>query len=228
MPNILILPTIYVFYTISGYRRYKIIVFWRSPARWGYRGAFCSACWVQWHWEHPFTHLKLFYFPNVIGLVQRIESFGLNAYQTESLVPNRSIRIWKWKKWSESDIQPSIVTHTRNSCSTFTHPSAHTHSSEWTHTHTVKTHTFTFMHFADAFIQSDLQCIQAIHFVSMPVPWELRPQPFALLTQCYTTEPQEHTRPGSSWGFNNKKYKWDLSRGIKGGESARPETRTHN
>ncbi len=24
--------------------------------------------------------------------------------------------------------------------------------------------TFTFMHLADAFIQSDLQCIQAIHF----------------------------------------------------------------
>ncbi len=29
------------------------------------------------------------------------------------------------------------------------------------------------MHLADAFIQSDLQCIQAIHFfVSMCVPWE--------------------------------------------------------
>ncbi len=38
--------------------------------------------------------------------------------------------------------------------------------------------TFTFMHLADAFIQSDLQCIQAIHFfVSMCVPWELNPQP---------------------------------------------------
>ncbi len=41
---------------------------------------------------------------------------------------------------------------------------------------------FTFMHLVDAFIQSDLQC----------VPWELNPQPFALLTQCSTTEPQEH------------------------------------
>ncbi len=44
------------------------------------------------------------------------------------------------------------------------------------------------------FIQSDLQCIQAIHFfflISMCVPWELNPQPFALLTQCSTTEPQE-------------------------------------
>ncbi len=55
--------------------------------------------------------------------------------------------------------------------------------------------TFTFMHLADAFIQSDLQCIQAIHFfffISMCVPWELNPRPFALLTQCSTTEPQEH------------------------------------
>ncbi len=55
----------------------------------------------------------------------------------------------------------------------------------------------TFMHLADAFIQSDLQCIQAIHFflfffISMCVPWELNPRPFALLTQCSTTEPKEH------------------------------------
>ncbi len=37
-------------------------------------------------------------------------------------------------------------------------------------------------------------CIQAIHnfFISMCVPLELNPQPFALLTQCSTTEPQEH------------------------------------
>ncbi len=54
--------------------------------------------------------------------------------------------------------------------------------------------TFTFMHLADAFIQSDLQCIQAIQFffISMCVPWESNPQPFALLTKCSTTEPQEH------------------------------------
>ncbi len=51
---------------------------------------------------------------------------------------------------------------------------------------------FIFMHLADAFIQSNLQCIQAIHFfVSMCVPWESNPQPFALLTQCSTTELQE-------------------------------------
>ncbi len=28
-------------------------------------------------------------------------------------------------------------------------------------------------------------------FISMCVPWELNPQPFALLTQCSTTEPQD-------------------------------------
>ncbi len=50
--------------------------------------------------------------------------------------------------------------------------------------------TFTFMHLADAFIQSDLQCIQVIHLLSVCVPWELNPQPL-LLTQCSTTELQE-------------------------------------
>ncbi len=48
------------------------------------------------------------------------------------------------------------------------------------------------VHLHYAFIQSDLQCIQAIHFfISMCAPWELNPQPFALQTQCSTTEPQE-------------------------------------
>ncbi len=51
--------------------------------------------------------------------------------------------------------------------------------------------TFTFMHLADAFIQSDLQCIQVIH-VFVSILWESNPQPFVLLTQCSTTEPQEH------------------------------------
>ncbi len=46
--------------------------------------------------------------------------------------------------------------------------------------------TFTFMHLADAFIQSDLQCI--IHGYSLGI----EPTTFALLTQCSTTEPQEH------------------------------------
>ncbi len=51
-----------------------------------------------------------------------------------------------------------------------------------------------YLHFSYTFIQHDLQCIQAIHFyfISICVPWESNPQPFALLRQCSTTEPQEH------------------------------------
>ncbi len=66
------------------------------------------------------------------------------------------------------------------------------------------------MHLADAFIQSDLQCIQAIHFIyffiSMCVPWESNPQPFALLTQCSTTEPQEHPAIIRLWCFPEYQY----------------------
>ncbi len=54
--------------------------------------------------------------------------------------------------------------------------------------------TFTFMHLADAFIQSDLQCIQAIIFLSVCVLPGNRTHNLllALLTQCSTTKPQEH------------------------------------
>ncbi len=44
--------------------------------------------------------------------------------------------------------------------------------------------TFIFMHLADAFIQSDLQCIQDIHFCQYVCSRESNPQPFTLLTQC--------------------------------------------
>ncbi len=37
-------------------------------------------------------------------------------------------------------------------------------------------------------------------FITMCVPWESNPQPFALLTQCSTTEPQEHVVPTQSPG----------------------------
>ncbi len=50
--------------------------------------------------------------------------------------------------------------------------------------------TFTFMHLADTFIQSDLQCIQVINFCVCSLGIE--PTTFALLTQCSTTEPQQH------------------------------------
>ncbi len=67
------------------------------------------------------------------------------------------------------------------------------------------------MHLADAFIQSDLQCIQAIHlFFSMCVPWELNPQPFALLTQCSTTEPQERQPCRPIW-YSVRRMVWALT-----------------
>ncbi len=44
---------------------------------------------------------------------------------------------------------------------------------------------FTFMHLADAFIQSDLQCIQAMHILWVYVfMCGIEPTTFALLTQC--------------------------------------------
>ncbi len=52
---------------------------------------------------------------------------------------------------------------------------------------------FTFTHLADAFIQN-WQWIQAKHYIyilSVCIPWVLNPQPFAPLTRCSTTEPQE-------------------------------------
>ncbi len=47
---------------------------------------------------------------------------------------------------------------------------------------------FTFMHLADAFIQSDLQYIQVIHvffFISICVPWALNPQVSLFLSRVY-------------------------------------------
>ncbi len=48
------------------------------------------------------------------------------------------------------------------------------------------------MHLADTFIQSDLQCIQDIHIFVSTCSLGIEPTTFALLTQCSTTEPQEH------------------------------------
>ncbi len=52
---------------------------------------------------------------------------------------------------------------------------------------------FFFMHLADAFIQSDLQLHSGYTFSLVCVFWESNPQPFALLTQCSTTEPHRNT-----------------------------------
>ncbi len=47
---------------------------------------------------------------------------------------------------------------------------------------------FTFMHLADAFMQSNLQCIFCQYVCSLGI----EPTIFALQMQCSTTEPQEH------------------------------------
>ncbi len=48
------------------------------------------------------------------------------------------------------------------------------------------------MYLADAFIQSDLQYIQVMHFCQYMCSLGIEPTTFVLLTQCSTTEPQEH------------------------------------
>ncbi len=79
--------------------------------------------------------------------------------------------------------------------------------------------TFTFMHLADAFIQSDLQLYSGYtFFVSICVPWDSNPQPFALLTQCSTTESH---RTQILWNFisiyiyTNIYLKWIFSCSAK-------------
>ncbi len=58
---------------------------------------------------------------------------------------------------------------------------------------------FTFMHLADAFIQSDLQLHSGYTFlISMCVPWESNPQPFALLMQCSNTDPHRIISAGNN------------------------------
>ncbi len=73
-----------------------------------------------------------------------------------------------------------------------------------THIHIIL---FTFMHLADAFIQSDLKLHSGYTFlISTCVPWESNPQPFALLTQCSTTEPHRNTILNIHLDSHDKKY----------------------
>ncbi len=72
-----------------------------------------------------------------------------------------------------------------------------------THTHVcvcvcvcvyIRLYIYIYIYLADAFVQSDLQCsafrlyIYCQHVCSLGI----EPSTFALLTQCSTTEPQEH------------------------------------
>ncbi len=65
--------------------------------------------------------------------------------------------------------------------------------------------TFTFMHLADAFIQSDLQLHSGYTFlISMCVPWELNPTFCATDAMLYHWATQEHITwskqgPSDSW-----------------------------
>ncbi len=47
------------------------------------------------------------------------------------------------------------------------------------------------LHLSDALSKATYSAFRLYMFISMCVPWESNPQPFALLTQCSTTEPQE-------------------------------------
>ncbi len=66
-----------------------------------------------------------------------------------------------------------------------------------THTHVcvyIRLYIYIYIYLADAFVQSDLQCsafrlyIYCQHVCSLGI----EPTTFVLLTQCSTTEPQEH------------------------------------
>ncbi len=63
------------------------------------------------------------------------------------------------------------------------------------------------MHLADAFIQATYSGYTFHFFVSM---WEFNPKPFALLTQCSTTEPQEQKWHGicSAWKCSQLSAIW--------------------
>lgn len=50
----------------------------------------------------------------------------------------------------------------------------------------------TTMHLVDAFIQSDLHCIQRIHFISSRILWESNPQPWSCERHTLLFKPQEN------------------------------------
>ncbi len=85
-----------------------------------------------------------------------------------------------------------------------------------------------FMHLADAFIQSDLQCIQVIHIFVITRSLGIEPTTFALLTQCsnhwatgthvramfiVTTSVKNINYEFSFWG---KLQKIQIIKGVKG------------
>ncbi len=87
---------------------------------------------------------------NVINIHESSSLFVLSAFYVvlsiiHSMIINLSVLLIGfpavfYRKWKWHDIQPNMVTHTWNSSSAFTLPKC-THSSEHTHTHTLRTHT---------------------------------------------------------------------------------------
>ncbi len=132
--------------------------------------------------------------------------------------------------WRDSLLNPELGTWTRttivnelglgqtwvNSDSTLPQPAASTWMMRWqpqyngTSTLAILHLHFTF--YIYAFYPKRLTIAFRLYiFISMCVPWESNPQPFALLTQCSTTEPHRNTSKGgekrewqsqfSGWGL---------------------------
>ncbi len=134
--------------------------FWRHPftAEHPLMSKWCNATFVQIWWRNKVIYihistLRLYLFLLLLGCFDdtRVGLPGLAKVVEESQTVEQEGQvdgderemcgelrklclIWKW-----SDMWPSMVTHTRNSCSAFTRPSAHTQ--QWTHTHTHREHT---------------------------------------------------------------------------------------
>ncbi len=87
--------------------------------------------------------------------------------------------------------------------------------------------TFTFMHLADAFIQSDLQCIQVIHFLSVHVLPGNRTHNLWVVGShnALTTEPQESQLWDPAGGHHL--YQTDDRRGTNGRLHLILHTHTH-
>ncbi len=71
------------------------------------------------------------------------------------------------------------------------------------------TFTFSFYAFSRRFYPKRLTIAFRLYiFISMCVPWESNPQPFALLTQCSTTEPHRNTWHTCGKRVENIKATW--------------------
>ncbi len=124
------------------------------------------------YWIHKCT--SVYYFNCILKIVIFVNIKCKNLTDKQNCMCEFVFRYFTINRENENKLYCQVCLHIRGIC--------------YSDRNTNAGYTFTFMHLAEAFIQSDLQYIQVIH-----VPWELNTQPFALLTQCSTTEPQEHS-----------------------------------